>query len=219
MKILVIEDDYALNDLIVTRLKEENFQVDYSYDGLKGYLKGLDNTYDLIILDIMLPNKDGFSILKDLRGINIDSKIIILSAKSELEDKLNGLNGGADDYITKPFHMDELLARINILLKRKNKDILKYKDLELDLRKSILRCITTEKEINLICKELKLLEYFFLNPNQIIEKENIYNKVWIDSEINSNTTEVYLTFIRKKLKAIGSNVNIKSLRNLGYRME
>ncbi len=218
MRILIIEDEFNLADAIKSRL-EEDYIVDIETDGLNGYYKALENNYDLIILDIMLPNMDGVSILNELRCNNIDSKIIMLTAKSMIEDKLTCFKDGANDYLTKPFHIDELIARINVQLNNFSQKI-KYKDLELDIKSSKLICTKNNEEVELVCKEFKLLEYFMNNNEQILSKEQIYDKVWgMDNEIESNNLEVYLTFIRRKLKAIGTVVNIKSVRGLGYKME
>lgn len=222
MRILIIEDEFNLADAIKARLKKEKYLVDIKTDGLDGYFDATTNAYDLIILDVMLPNMDGFEILKKLREDNITSKIIMLTAKSTIEDKLDGLEHGANDYITKPFHMDELVARINIQLKNNltNKNVLEYQDLTLDLDKLKLTCKKTNDSIDLVCKEFQLLEYFLNNPEQILSKMQIYDKVWgIDSDIESNNLEVFLTFLRRKLKAIGSTCNIKAVRNLGYKLE
>lgn len=215
MKILIIEDEYNLADVIKTKLEKE-YTVHICTDGEEGYYKAIENIYDLIILDVMLPNMDGFTILKKLREENIDSKIIMLTAKSMLEDKLNGLENGANDYLTKPFHIEELMARINIQLKHNN--IIKYGDIELNLKTSKLIC--NDKSVELVKKEFQILEYLLNNYNQILSKDQIYNKIWgLESEIWSNNLEAYLSFIRKKLKAIDSKVNIKSVRGLGYKVE
>ena len=223
MKILIIEDELSLADALSTRLKKENYSVDIKTDGLDGYYYATSNIYDLIILDVMLPNMDGFKILKELRNEKIDSKIIMLTAKSTLSDKLTGLENGADDYITKPFHIEEVVARVNIQLKKSSQtkeNILTFNDLELNLKTSTLKCVDKKEEVTLVCKEFQLLEYLIENSHQILSKEQIYDKVWgIDNESSSNNLEAYLSFIRKKLKAIGSTTTIKSLRNLGYKLE
>ena len=223
MKILIIEDEFALADALSTKLQKQNYNVDIITDGLEGYYYAKSNVYDLIILDVMLPNMDGFEILKKLREENIISKIIMLTAKSTLENKLNGLENGANDYITKPFHIEEVIARVNIQLKEpnnKNTNILTFNDLELNIKTSTLKSTNTNEEVTLVCKEFQLLEYFIKNSNLILKKEQIYNKVWgINNEIESNNLEAYLSFVRKKLKAIGSTTTIKSLRGLGYKME
>ena len=161
----------------------------------------------------MLPKVNGIDILKEIKAKNIKAKVLMLTAKSELDDKLLGFNMGVNDYLTKPFHMDELVARVNAQLRTsitEVKDYLEYGDIRLYIKKSILKCTKTDEEINIINKEFLLLEYFLSNPNQIISKEQIYDKVWgIDNDSFSNNLEAFLSFIRKKLKIIGSSVNIK----------
>ena len=222
MKILIIEDEYSLADAISEMLKKENFDVKIITDGEKGENEALTNIYDLILLDIMLPNKNGFEILNNLKNEKIDTPIIILTAKSEIYDKLNGLENGADDYITKPFHMRELIARVKIILKRKSNiedmNILEFGDIKLDLKTGKLIC----KENNILIngKELDLLEILLLNKRQIINRETLANKIWgYDSEAEYNNVEVYISFLRKKLKLLKSNVKIKAIRGIGYKLE
>ncbi len=225
MRILIIEDEYNLADVIKTSLKKEKYSVDVSNDGEEGLDNALSGIYNLIILDVMLPHVNGFEILKQVRENDIDCKIIMLTAKSELDDKLTGLNNGADDYITKPFHMEELIARVNIQLRKnksntKDSNILEYDDLVLDLKKSNLLCKSTSESIDIGLKELQLLEYFIQNSGIVISKEQLYDKIWgIDNDIESNNLEAYLSFIRRKIKIIGSNVKIRALRGLGYKLE
>ncbi|MBE6741409.1 MAG: response regulator transcription factor [Ruminococcaceae bacterium] len=224
MRILVVEDEYKLADLIANRLKKEKYEVDVSLDGEDGLYNAESGIYDLIILDVMLPKMNGFDILSEIREEGITSKVIMLTAKSMLEDKLTGLNGGANDYLTKPFHMDELIARVNIQLRQDEtsvkKDYIEFGDLQLNIATSSLFCTSSGESINVINKEFQLLEYFINNPNRILTKEQIYDKVWgYDNEIESNNLEAYLSFIRRKLKAVGSCVNIKAVRGMGYRME
>lgn len=224
IRILIVEDEFNIADVIATRLKREKYIVDVITDGEEGFYNATSNIYDLIILDVMLPSMNGFEILKKLRENEIRSKIIMLTAKSMLEDKLNGLENGANDYITKPFHIDELVARVNIQLKNSNyirkNDYIEYGDLVLDRSKSKITCKKTNETVELVCKEFQLLEYFMHNPEQILSKDSIYDKVWgIENLIESNNLEAYLSFIRRKLKAIGSVTNIKSVRGLGYKLE
>lgn len=221
MKVLIVEDEYNLADVIKERLEKEKLTVDIVEDGEEGYYYASTNTYNLIILDVMLPNMFGFQILNKLRTDNISSKIIMLTARSTIEDKLNGLENGADDYLTKPFHMDELVARVNIQLKRNgNKNNLSFGDLVLNTTTLKVTCTKTNEVVELIKKEFQLLEYFINNPNQVLSKEQIYDRVWgIENEIESNNLEAYLSFIRKKLRAIESNVVIKSVRGMGYKIE
>ncbi len=224
MRILIVEDEYKLADVVASRLKKENYEVDISTDGEDGLYNAESGIYDLIILDVMLPKMNGFEILKEIREEKIESKVIMLTAKSMLEDKLQGLTGGANDYVTKPFHIDELVARVNLQLRVDNaapeKDYIEFGDLQLNTKSSKLICTASGEEISVINKEFQLLEYFISNPNQILSKDMIYDKVWgYDNEIESNNLEAYLSFIRRKLKAIESKVNIKAVRGMGYRME
>ena len=222
MRILIVEDEASLADLISTRLKKEKYVVDISLDGEDGLYNALMDVYDLILLDIMLPGVNGIEILKQIRKNNIKAKVIMLTAKSELEDKLLGFSEGANDYIPKPFHIDELIARVNAQLRIENvkNNSLEYGDLILDLKTSNIINKNSNEKINIINKEFQLLEYFMNNPNQVLSKEMIYDKVWgLENDSFSNNLEAYLSFIRKKLKIINSNVGIKSLRNIGYKME
>ena len=168
MRILIVEDEKNLADVTAAKLKKENFTTDVCYDGDEGLYNAMTGIYDLIILDVMLPGKNGFEILREIRKEKIASKVIMLTARSMLEDKLNGLEHGANDYITKPFHMDELMARVNIQLRDpsefKNSDRLEYGDLQLDTAKSKLRCEKTGDDVELVRKEFLLMEYFMSNP-------------------------------------------------------
>lgn len=221
MKVLIVEDEYNLADAIKERLEKEKLTVDIVEDGEEGYYYASTNTYDLIILDVMLPNMSGFQILNKLRTDNINSKIIMLTARSTIEDKLNVLENGADDFLTKPFHIDELVARVNIQLKRNvNKNNISFGDLVLNTTILKVTCTKTNEVVELIKKEFQLLEYFINNPNQVLSKEQIYDRVWgIEKEIESNNLEAYLSFIRKKIRAIESKVVIKSVRGMGHKIE
>ena len=222
MRILIVEDEEKLADLVSTRLKKEKYVVDISLDGEDGLYNALMDVYDLIILDIMLPKVNGIEILKKIKKNNIKSKIIMLTAKSELEDKLLGFSEGANDYVAKPFHIDELVARVNAQLRVVNvkNNNLEFGDLILDIKSSNIINKNSDEKISVINKEFQLIEYFMKNPNQVLSKEMIYDKVWgLENDSISNNLEAYLSFIRKKLKSINSNVQIKSLRNLGYKME
>ena len=224
MRILIIEDEFKLADVIASRLKKEQYAVDVFGDGEEGLDNALTNIYDLIILDVMLPKINGFKILEEIRKQKINSKVIMLTAKSMLEDKLTGFNNGANDYLTKPFHMDELVARVDAQLRTSSKQIekeyIEFGDLKLNIKNAILLCTETEESIEISCKEFLLLEYFMKNQNQLLSKEQIFNKVWgYDNDVESNNLEVYLSFIRKKIKIIGSDVQIKAVRGLGYKIE
>ncbi len=224
MRILVIEDELKIADVMASRLKKEQYVVDISSNGEDGLDNALTNIYDLIILDVMLPGIDGFKILEEIKREKIEAKVIMLTAKSMLEDKLTGFHCGANDYVTKPFHIEELVARVNAQLRNtlpgEITDCIIAGDLELNIKTTTLLCTTTGETIEIICKEFLLLEYFMRNVNQILSKEQIYDKVWgLEAEIESNNVEAYISFVRKKIKAIGSNAQIKAIRGLGYRLE
>lgn len=222
MKVLIIEDEYSLADAIRECLEREHMDVTIVTNGYSGEEEALTNLYDLILLDIMLPKKNGFEILKALKEEKIKSPIIILTAKSELDDKLNGLENGADDYITKPFHMKELLARVKIALKRsmnvEDTNNLSYGDLVLDLSTGKLKGNTAEVTIN--GKELNLMEILLLNKEHIVEKEVLTDKIWgYDSDAEYNNVEVYISFLRKKINLLNSKVKITTVRGIGYKLE
>ena len=222
MKILIIEDEYSLADAIAETLQKENYTTKIVTNGEDGEDEALTGIYDLILLDVMLPKKDGFEILKNLKAEKINTPIIMITAKSELVDKLKGLENGVDDYITKPFHMREVIARIKIVLKRNSNieddNILEYSDLKLDL--STGKMSSNGSEISINGKELELLEILLLNKNQIISKEALINKIWgYDSNAEYNYVEVYASFLRKKLKLLKSKVKIKAVRGMGYKLE
>lgn len=222
MKVLIVEDEYSLADAIAETLKKEKFSVTIITDGEQGEDEALTNIYDLILLDVMLPHKNGFEILNTLKKEKIETPVIMLTAKSELSDKLNGLENGADDYITKPFHMRELVARVKVVLKRntniEDTNVIEYGDLKLDLKNG--KMTTLENEIQINGKELELLEILMINKNQTISREKLADKIWgYDSDAEYNNVEVYISFLRKKLKLIKSKVKIKAVRGIGYKLE
>ena len=222
MNILIIEDEYSLADAIAETLKNEKFNVDIETNGEDGENEALTENYDLILLDVMLPKKNGFDILRTLGQAKIKTPIIMLTAKSEIEDKLNGLEHGADDYITKPFAMRELMARIKAVLKRtnniENTECLQYGDLVLDIKNAKLK--SHNNEIQISGKELELIEQLLINKNQISSKESLAQRIWgYESDTEYNNVEVYITFVRRKLKLIESKVYIKAVRGVGYKLE
>ena len=222
MNILIIEDEFNLADAVASMLKSQKYLVNICTDGITGEDEALTGMYDLIILDVMLPHKNGFDILKSIKLNKIKSKVIMLTAKSNIGDKLEGFNDGANDYLTKPFHMEELLARVNVQLRRNDNgtNLIEYGDISLNLEKLILKNNKTNDEINIIGKEFNLLELLINNSNNIISKEQIFNKIWgYDSDSDINSLEVYMSFLRKKLKLINSKVKIKVIRNMGYKLE
>lgn len=220
MRILIVEDEFNLADVILNRLKMEKYNVDISTDGEEGLYSALTGIYDLIILDVMLPKKNGYEILKEIKKEKIESKIIMLTAKTDIESKLDCFDIGINDYITKPFHIEELVARVNIQLRKTDiqSDEIIYNDLTLNTRTAVLSC--NNESIEIMKKEFLLLEYFMRNPEQIISKDTLYDKIWgFDNSVESNSIEAYVSFIRKKLKVIGSKTNIKASRGLGYKLE
>ena len=223
MKILIIEDEYNLADAISSMLKSKKYSVEIKTDGEEGLEEALTNIYDLIILDVMLPHKNGFEILKELREEKVSAKILMLTAKSTIDDKMIGFNNGADDYLTKPFHMEELMARVNIQLRKNNNmsnDILELGDITLNIKSMELSNKNEDHKVKIIGKEFQLIELLMNNANRVMEKEQLFVKIWgYDTECDINTLEAYISFIRKKLKLVKSKINIKAIRNMGYVLE
>ncbi|MBO6165825.1 MAG: response regulator transcription factor [Eubacterium sp.] len=220
MRILVVEDEHSLADLVADRLKKERYVVDISYDGEDGLYNALTGIYDLILLDVMLPKKDGFEILREIREEGITSKVIMLTARGELDDKLKGFSEGANDYVPKPFHIDELIARVSAQLRTEKtvKDSIEFGNTILDFKIPAVINKDTEESIKINNKEFQLLEYFMMNPNQVLSKDVIFDRVWgMDNDSLSNNLEAYISFVRKKLKAIDSDVTVKAIRNMGYK--
>lgn len=220
MKILIIEDEALLADSLKSLLIKNGFEVDVAYDGLTGEEYAELGIYDLLILDVMLPNIDGYEIAKRLRDKHMGVPILMLTAKSQLEDRITGLNSGADYYLTKPFDTRELLACINALLRRQGAHVneITYGNTFLDLSSAMLVC--GGKNIRLSAKEFEIMRLLFQAGENIVSKEHILAKVWgFDSDAVENHVEVYIGFLRKKLASIGSNVRIEAIRRLGYHLE
>ncbi len=218
MKILLCDDERLLLDALSTILKQNNYSVDCATNGEDGLDFALSGIYDLIILDVMMPKLDGFSVVKNLRENGCNTPVLMLTAKSDTTDKVLGLNLGADDYISKPFDTNELLARIKALLRRKENwtgDVLSFGDLSLDRDSLSLSC--KDKKIVLGKKEFNIMEMLILSNGKTINKERFIEKIWgYETEAEYNTIEVYVSFLRKKLSAINSNTEIKSIRGVGY---
>jgi len=217
IKVLLIEDDKKLSASIVEYLKD--FTVTPIFDGYEGAFEALDTTYDAIILDWMLPNKSGIEILEKVRKQKITTPILMLTAKDGIEDKMQGFDFGADDYLTKPFYLEELFMRLKILLKRSGRMLdeysLMYKDLVIDLRK---QTVTFQEEmVDIQGKELELLIYLVQNQGAILPKEQIFDRIWgFESETILTVVEVYMSKLRKKLKAVGVDKELQTIRNVGY---
>lgn len=221
MRILIVEDEKDLCQMIAKSLKESGYEVDIAYNGNEAMeLLDVEN-YDLIVLDLNLPEIDGMEILEEFRTFNQDTKIIILSARSQIKDKVEGLDKGANDYISKPFHLDELEARIRSLTRRNfitNNQMLSYKNLSFDSKKRIVKI--DDKEISLTRKELGILEYLLLNRGRPISQEELIDHVWDSSvDLFSNSIRVHISALRKKLKKALKYDPIINRVGLGYQLE
>lgn len=218
MRILLVEDEIGLADAVGAILKKERYEVDIANDGQTGLQYALTDDYDCILLDIMLPKMNGLDVLTYLRVKEIETPVILLTAKSETEDKINGLDCGADDYLTKPFSTGELLARIRAATRRRGiaPDINpKYGDVILEMKKGEIIC--SGRSVVLGRKEFQMMELLISNAGSIVTKEQFVTKIWgYDDESEYNNVEVYISFLRKKLTALGSSVQIKTRRGIGY---
>ena len=221
MKILVVEDEEALADALSEILKRNKYSVDTVYDGEDGLDYGLTDIYDCIILDIMLPRMNGIDVLKCLRKRKISTPVLLLTAKSDTEDKIKGLDSGADDYLTKPFVSGELLARVRSLTRRKGEVVTdEFTFGDIALNKSTFSLCKDGQFVKLSLKEYQIMELLIANPRQLIPKERFIEKIWgYESDVEYNNVEVYISFLRKKLSVVGSNVTIKTARGIGYFLE
>lgn len=222
MRILIVEDEVHLAEALTQILKKHNYSVDAVHDGRSGLDYAQSGIYDLLLLDIMMPELDGISMLKELRKDGISTPVIMLTAKGEITDMVTGLDYGADDYIAKPFASEELLARIRAALRRKGEvipdDALKFGDLELNTANPKLTVKGKEMKLNL--KETELLELLILRKQAVTSKEQIIEKLWgFDSDAEHNNVEVYISFLRKKLAFLNSEVRISTIRGVGYVLE
>lgn len=222
MKVLLVEDEVQLSEALSHILIKYKYSVDAVLNGEDGLEYGLSNIYDVIILDIMLPKLSGLQVLKMLRNKGISTPIILLTAKGSVEDKITGLDLGADDYLAKPFAPEELLARLRALTRRRgeiiNNNTLEFGDVKLNLTTYDLE--VGENSIRLTAKEFELLKYFMDRPKAIVSKDDLITRLWgFDSEAEYNNIEVYISFIRKKLSYIESKVKITTIRRVGYRLE
>ncbi len=220
MKILIIEDERLLADSLRTLLEQKGFQVEVVLDGESGAEYAEMGVYDLLILDVMMPGLDGYQVARRVRSSRCSTPILMLTAKSGLEDRIEGLNAGADYYLTKPFDSRELLACINALLRRQGGQVneLTFGNTALDLSTSTLVC--ADKHIRLSAREYDVMRFLLQSRGRILSKEVILARVWgYDSNAVENHVEVYVGFLRKKLAAIGSNIRIEAIRRLGYHLE
>ena len=221
MQVLIVEDEKRLARALKQILTEQKYMVDMVHDGNDGLDYALSGIYDVIILDIMLPYRDGFEIAYELRKNKIDTPILMLTAKDTIHDKVSGLDSGADDYMTKPFAPEELLARIKALTRRRGEVILdktEFGDFNFNASTSTLS--KGSKEVHLNYKEAEIMKLLIANRDIIISKEDIITKVWgYDSDAGNNNVEAYVSFLRRKLNFIQSSTEIKSVKKLGYRLE
>ena len=220
MKILLAEDEKRMAKALVQLLRLEKYEVDHFADGASALEAGKAGVYDVIVLDVMMPEMNGFEVAKALRGSGIKTPILMLTARGELNDKVTGLDSGADDYLTKPFMTEELLARIRALSRRNilSRDgSLTFGDLSLNTDTATLTCTATGQSVQLSEKELRILEYMIANQNRILTREQLAVKIWgFESEAEYNNVEVYMSFTRRKLSFIGSGTAIKAARGIGY---
>ena len=220
MKILIIEDEKLLADSVRVLLERKGFEVECAYDGATGLEYAELGVYDLLILDVMMPGMDGFQVAREVRARHCSVPILMLTARSDLEDRITGLNAGADYYLTKPFDTRELLACINALLRRQGGEVdeMRFGNTALDLSTSTLFC--GEKSIRLSDREFDVMRFLLQSKERNISKEVLLVRIWgFESGATENNVEVYVGFLRKKLKSIGSNVRIEALRRQGYHLE
>lgn len=219
MRILMVEDEKYMARAVAEVLKKNHYSIDLAHDGEYGLYCALSGIYDIIILDIMLPKRDGLSILKEIRDNQIDVPVILLTARGQIEDKVKGLDFGADDYLAKPFHTDELLARLRALGRRKADllpgGVLAFGDISLAPHTLTLSCGSLDAKLKL--KEAQLLEMLIKNKNIIVSKETIIKKIWgYDTDAEDNYVEAHVSLLRKKLAAVKSECHIRNIRGAGY---
>lgn len=218
MNVLYVEDEVRIADFVCAGLKEQGFVVDYCDNGDEGYIRARDNEYDVLVLDIMVPGKDGLSILKKLRQSGRNVPVILLTARNELDDRLEGLNLGADDYLAKPFFVEELIARIHAVVRRVSGDrqnILSVGPIKLDRLTREVTC--NQQSVELTTREFNLLEYLMRSPGRVFTRTQILEHVWgYDFNPNTNLVDVCIQRIRKKIERVGGVGCIESVRGVGY---
>lgn len=221
MRLLLAEDEKELSDALVAILKHNHYSVDAVYDGQEALDYLQTGIYDGAILDIMMPRLDGITVLKMIREANNTVPVLLLTAKSQIDDRVEGLDSGADDYLTKPFHVKELLARIRAMTRRQSASgdsVLSFGNLTLN--RSTFELSSPEGALRLANKEFQMLEMLMMNPGQVISTDRFFDKIWgYDSEAELNVVWVYLSYLRKKLLTLKSDVQIRASRNLGYYLE
>lgn len=221
MRLLIVEDERAMAEGLCALLERQGYAADPVFDGVSGLDCAMSGLYDLIVLDIMLPKMDGLEVLTRLRNARVETPVLMLTARSSVEDRIRGLDHGADDYLTKPFDTGEFLARVRALTRRKDvplEEELAFGDIRLDRRR--LELCRGEERLRLGPKEFQVMECLLMNKNQIVPRNLLCEKVWgLLNESEYNNVEVYISFLRKKLRALHSDVQIRTLRNAGYFLE
>lgn len=222
MRVLLIEDENRMAQALCEILRLEKYDVDHYDNGTDGLAAVESNIYDIVILDVMLPGMNGYEVARKARLNGITTPILMLTAKSELDDKVMGLDSGADDYLTKPFMTKELLARLRALSRRKQNSadgVLSYGDITLGTNTLTLTCTANGQNVRLSEKEYKILEYLIVNSSQILTREQLAMKIWgFESEAEYNNVEVYISFTRRKLTFVGAKTEIKAVRGVGYEL-
>lgn len=219
MRVLMVEDEKYMARAVAEVLKKNHYTVDLAHDGNFGLDCALSGIYDIIILDIMLPKLDGLSVLKEIRKAGVEAHVILLTARGGIEDKVRGLDYGADDYLAKPFHTDELLARLRALSRRNSElahdGLLNYADISLAPHSLVLSRNGIETKLKL--KEAQLLELLIKNKNRIVSKKNIIEKIWgYEADADDNHVESHISLLRKKLSSLSTECNIQTIRGVGY---
>ena len=221
MQILIVEDEKRLADVLGQLCREQRWQADVVYTGTDGLEYARSGQYDAVVLDVMLPGMDGFGVVRTLRREKVATPVLMLTARDDVRDKVTGLDCGADDYMTKPFQAEELLARLRALTRRRGEvalEQLAWQDLTLDLTNYELRC--GERKVRLGFKEFEVLRLLLEHPGMVVPKETLLTRVWgAESNAEDNNAEAYISFLRKKLHFLGSRVGIATLRKVGYRLE
>ncbi|MBE6789790.1 MAG: response regulator transcription factor [Ruminococcaceae bacterium] len=222
MRILLVEDEKRMAQALCELLRLERYEVDHYDNGQDGLAAAESNIYDIVILDVMLPGMNGYDIARSVRRQGITVPILMLTARSELDDKVTGLDSGADDYLTKPFMTKELLARLRALGRRTlgaTDGILSFADISLDTRSLMLSCTSNGQSVRLGEKEYRILEYLIANSGQILTREQLAVRIWgFESDAEYNNVEVYMSFTRKKLAFIEAKTEIKAVRGIGYEL-
>lgn len=222
MRLLLVEDEKRMAQALCELLCLEKYEVDHYADGIEGLAAIESNIYDIVILDVMLPGMNGYEVAKKARSKGVRTPILMLTAKSELDDKVTGLDSGADDYLTKPFMTKELLARLRALCRRTVNTLdgtLKYGDISLDVNTLTLSCTANGQNVRLSEKEYRILEYLIANGGQILTREQLAVKIWgFESNAEYNNVEVYMSFTRRKLAFVEAKTEIKAVRGIGYEL-